>query len=149
MLTRIFFRVMLAGLGLWLAFMGAQDTYYPLACRFGGTVVEGEVIGFWAGRGTPTIQPENTALRNGHRIARRPAFKYPAQPGGEPVLIGKHRTSFTPSFNPYEMGEKVTVVFPTGQPQQAYLFAASSLAGGLGILSAGLLCLYIGLGGRL
>jgi hypothetical protein len=148
-IRNLFFRALLAGLGGWLLFLGAQDTFYPVSYRIGGVVVEGEVIGFWAGRGTPSIQPENTALRNGHRIARRPAFKYPAQPGGELELIGKHRTSFTPSFNPYEMGEKVTVVFPTGQPQQAYLFAASSLAGGLGIMAAGLLCLYIGLGGRL
>lgn len=148
MLTKLFFRVMLAGLGLWLGYMGVQDTYYPVAYRFTGTVVEGEVIGFWAGRYSPTIQPENTAMRDGRRIARRPAFRFLAEPGGV-AYIGKHRTSFTPSFNPYELGEKITVVFPDGQPERAYLFAASSLAGGLMILGGGLLCLYIGLGGRL
>jgi hypothetical protein len=37
----------------------------------------------------------------------------------------------------------------TQSPQDAYLLSASSLAGGLGLLFAGLLCLYIGLGGRL
>jgi hypothetical protein len=47
------------------------------------------------------------------------------------------------------LGEKVTVVFPNGQPERGYLFAASSLVGGLMILGGGLLCLYIGLGGKL
>lgn len=149
MLTRVFFRVMLVGLGVWLVMLGARDFYQPLMYRLTGSVVEGEVIGFWAGRPNPSIQPESTAIRNGHRFARRPAYKYPTHPGAAMDRIGKPGTSFTFSFNPYQQGEKVTVVFPKGQPEQAVLFAAATLAGGLGLFGAGLLCLYIGLGGRL
>jgi hypothetical protein len=82
MLTKLFFRVMLAGVGLWLGYMGVQDTYYPVAYRLTGSVVEGEVIGFWAGRYSPSIQPESTVIRDGKLIARRPAFRFSSGPGG-------------------------------------------------------------------
>lgn len=149
MITKLFFRLMLVGLGGWLVFMGAQDTFYPVSYRLTGTVVEGKVIGFWAGRVSHSIQPENTAMRNGHFFARPAAYQFPAEPGGVLAYTGKYRISYTPSFNPFEMGEAVTVVFPQGQPGQAYLFAASSLAGGMMILGFGLWCLYLGLAGRL
>jgi len=141
-------RLALLGLGIWMLVMGWQTAYHPIYYRIVGTVVEGEVMGFLAGRYSPSIQPENTAVRNGHRIARRPAYKYPATVGATPNLMGKANGAFTFSFYPYELGEKVTVVFPTGQPEQSYLFAASTIGGGLLFMGFGLWCFYLGVGGK-
>ncbi|MFM2318412.1 MAG: hypothetical protein RLZZ215_1033 [Pseudomonadota bacterium] len=146
---KLLFRIALLGLGVWLLIMGWQTAYYPIYYRLMGTVVEGEVIGFLAGRYSPSIQPENIAIRNGHRIARRPAYKYPATVGGSPTLIGKANGAFTFSFYPFELGEKVTVVFPAAHSEQSYLFAASTIMGGLLFMGFGLLCVYIGVGGKL
>lgn len=146
---KLLVRAAMLGLGVWLLIMGWQTASYPVYYRLTGTVVEGEVIGFLAGRFSPSIQPENTAIRNGHRIARRPAYKYPASPSGAPELTGKANGAFTFSFNPYELGEKVTVVFPADRPEQSYLFAASTITGGLLFMGFGLLCVYIGVGGKL
>lgn len=143
------FRSAILVLGLWLFIMGWQTTYNPIYYRLTGTVVEGEVIGFLAGRHSPSIQPENTGVRNGRRIARHPAYQYPATAGGSPDLIGKARVAFMFSFYPYELGEKVTVVFPTAHPEQPSLFATSVIVGGILFMGFGLLCIYIGVGGKL
>lgn len=137
------------GLAIWLIPMGARDAALPAYYRMTGTVVEGEVIGFLAGRYTPSIQPESTAIRNGQRIARRPAFRYPAHPGAPAIHEARAKTAFTFSFAPYALGEKVTVVFPVGRPEEARMFEPGTLAGGAMMLGFGLLCGYIGLGGRL
>lgn len=142
-------RFALFGLGVWLLIMGWQTAAYPLYYRMVGTTVEGEVIGFLAGRYSPSIQPENTAIRNGHRIARRPAYQYPASVGGSPTLIGKANGAFTFSFYPFELGEKVTVVFPTAHPERPYLLAMSTLTGGLLFMGFGAFCVYLGVGGKL
>lgn len=142
-------RLGLLGLALWLVPKGAQEVGWPVYYRLTGTVVEGEVIGFLAGRYVRSVQPGNTALRNGRRIARPPVFRYPGVPRGVASYEGRAPTAFTFSFVPYELGEKVTVVFPAGQPQRAYLFEAGALAGGLLFFCFGLFCSYVGLGGRL
>ncbi len=142
-------RIGCLGLAFWLIPKGFMDAGLPVYHRLTGTVVEGEVIGFLAGRYRPSIQPENTAMRNGHRIARRPAYRYPDVPGGPLVHEGRALSAFTFSFVPFELGEKVTVVFAPGKPQASYLFEPATLAGGAMFLGFGVLCLYIGLGGKL
>lgn len=148
-MMKILLRIALFGLGMWMLIMGWQTAYYPIYYRVLGTVVEGEVIGFLAGRYSSSIQPENTAIRDGRRIARRPAYQYPASVGGSPTLTGKAKGAFTFSFYPFELGEKVTVVFPSTDPEQSYLFATSTITGGLLFIGFGLLCLYMGVGGKL
>jgi hypothetical protein len=149
MMLRWLVRLGMLGLAVWLIPKGAQEAGWPVYYRLTGTVVEGEIIGFLAGRHVRSVQPENTAMRNGHRIARPPVFRYPALPGGPASLQGRAPNAFTFSFVPYELGEKVTVVFPAGQPRHAQLFEAGALAGGVLFFGFGLLCGYIGLGGRL
>jgi hypothetical protein len=146
---RLLVRLGLLGLAFWLIPKGIAEAGLPVYYRFTGTVVEGVVTGFLAGRVRPSVQPENTGVRKGRRFARPPVFLYPSKPGGSAHLEGRARSAFTFSFVPYELGEKVTVVFPSGHPQQAYLFAAGTVAGGTLIFGFGLLCLYIGLGRRL
>ncbi|MCA1977611.1 MAG: hypothetical protein LDL19_00085 [Thiobacillus sp.] len=141
-------RLGLLGLSFWLIPKGLMDAGYPVYYRMTGTVVEGEVTGFLAGRYHPSVQPENTAMRNGKRIARRPVYRYPTELGAPLTLEGRAKSAFTFSFAPYELGEKVTVVFPQGHPKDAYLFELGTLAGGTLFFGFGLLCLYIGAGGK-
>lgn len=131
MLLRAFARVGLLGLALWLIPLGALDLAWPVYHRLTGTVVQGEVVGFLAGRYKRSMQPENTAIRDGRRIARPPVYRYPATPGGPLALEGRAERAFTFSFVPYEKGERVTVVFAPGAPHTPYLFEAGPLVGGL------------------
>jgi len=148
-MPRLFVRLGMLGLAIWLIPKGAMDVVWPLTYRVTGTVVEGEVVGFLAGRYGRSVQPENTAIRDGRRIARPPVYRYPAVPGGPNTLEGKAKSAFTFSFVPYELGEKVTVVFAKGRPEQPYMFEAGTLAGGTLMFGFGLLCAYISLGGKL
>ncbi len=146
---RFFVRLGLLGLSLWLIPWGAMELALPVYYRATGTVVEGEVVGFLAGRHGGSVQPENTGVRDGRRIARRPVYRYPAKPGEPHTLEGRAKSAFTFSFAPYELGEKVTVVFAQDEPSQSWLFEAGTLAGGTLIFGFGLLCAFIGLGGKL
>lgn len=148
-LTVFLVRLGLLGLSLWLIPKGFMDAGLPVYYRMTGTVVEGEVVGFLAGRWSPTVQPGNTAIRDGRRIARRPVYRYPDEPGGALVHEGRAKSTFAFSFAPFERGEKVSVVFPTGRPRDACLFEPGTLAGGTMFFGFGLLCLYIGAGGKL
>jgi hypothetical protein len=149
MLLRFFVRLGLFGLSLWLIPKGAMDLALPVYYRATGTVVEGEVVGFLAGRYGGSVQPENTGVRDGRRVARPPVYRYPANPGGPATLEGQAKSAFTFSFMPYELGETVTVVFAEDEPGASYLFEAGTLAGGTLIFGFGLLCAFIGLGGKL
>ena len=144
-----FIRFSLFCLGIWFGWMGVRDTYIPVHNRFFGVAVQGKIIGFLAGLYSPSVQLENTAQRNGRRIARRPVFYYPVAPGSSQYLSGQAKTSFVPSWSPYELNEKVTIVFPKNHPEESYLFSFSTILGGITSLGFGLLCVYIGLGGGL
>ena len=146
---KLFIRLSLFCLGIWLGWMGVRDTYIPVHNRLFGSAVQGKVTGFLAGRYSPSVQLENTAQRNGRRIARRPVFYYPVAAGSSQYLSGQAKTSFVPSWSPYELNERVTIVFPKNHPEEPYLFSFSTILGGITSLGFGLLCVYIGLGGGL
>jgi hypothetical protein len=146
---KLFIRLSLLCLGIWFGWMGVRDTYIPVHNRLFGVAVQGKVTGFLAGRYSPSVQLENTAQRNGRRIARRPVFYYPVAPGSSQYLSSQAKTSFVPSWSPYELNESVTIVFPKNNPEEPYLFSFSTILGGITSLGFGLLCVYIGLGGGL
>ncbi len=146
---KIFIRFSLFCLGILLGWMGVRDTYIPVHNRLFGVAVQGKVTGFLAGRNSPSVQLENTAQRNGRRIARRPVFYYPVTPNSSQYMSGQAKTSFVPSWSPYELNESVTIVFPKNHPEEPYLFSFSTILGGITSLGFGLLCVYIGLGGGL
>lgn len=135
-MLKIFFRIALLGLGLFLAWIFGGSAAKTIWYRSAGQQAEGRVIGFVAGRGR-SIQTESTGVRKGKRRARRPAFRFlPA--GAADSLTVKSNTGAMFTFSQYELGEKVKVVFRKDNPEDAYIF-------GLQIIITQLLCLLLAL----
>lgn len=145
-MLKLFFRVMLLGLGLFLSYIFGKEIIEPIQFKTTGVQVEGRVHGFVAGRGKGSIQPEATGVRKGKRRARRPAFMYPVAVGSTDSLEG--RSSTAALFSNYALNEKVTVVFDPKAPQHAYIFGWQLIFMAILCTLLGLYMVKIGLTGR-
>jgi hypothetical protein len=147
-MTKLFFRILLIGLGLFLTYTFGKDALLPMYYRVTGTVVEGRISGFLAGRGSQSVQRGSDGVRNGKRRARRPAFVYPTAPGGRDSLEGRASTGAFFTFSNYELNERVTVVYNPRDPTDAYIIGFQIFIGALLCVLLALYALKIGITGR-
>lgn len=147
-MLRWFFRIALLLLGLAIVYWFGGDAAQAVSHRVTGTTVEGQIVGFLAGRGT-SIQPESTGVRKGKRRARRPVFRYPVAAGSTDSLTAKSSTGAMFTFSQYELGEPVTVVFSPSNPQNARIFGFQTIFVSLLVALLGLYMIFIGVTGRL
>lgn len=141
MLLRTFFRLVFLGLAGFFFVWGFNSVYTPWLYKTRGVTVTGRVEGFWAGKYGGSVQPEPTAIRNGRRIARKPAFRYPTGLAATDSLTGKN--SPPQLFQHYRLGEKVTVVYLPGNPADAWLFEWRGLGGVILLLVAGVVMVWM------
>jgi hypothetical protein len=147
-MVKLFFRIAFIGLGLFVTYSFGKDALLPIYYRVTGTVVEGRISGFLAGRVGPSVQPEPDGIRNGKRRARRPAFMYPTAPGGRDSLEGRSSTGAFFVFTNYELNERVTVVYSSNDPKEAYILGFQMIIGAFLCVALGLYALKIGITGR-
>lgn len=147
-MLKFIFRILLFGLGLFtvytFGFSGAKTIWY----RATGTVVEGRVSGFLAGRNSPSVQQESTGVRKGKRRARRPVFRYPVAAASADSLTGRSHVAALFTFSQFEINESVTVVFNPGDPQDCYLYNWQLLLMDLLLVLFGLYMIAIGIGAK-
>lgn len=147
-MLKFIFRILLFGLGLFtiysFGFPGAKTIWY----RATGTVVEGRVSGFLAGRNSPSVQQESTGVRNGKRKARRPVFRYTTGATSTDSLTGRSPVAALFTFSQFEINESVTVVFDPVDPQDSYLFNWQLLLMNLLLVLFGLYMVAIGIGAK-
>lgn len=142
-MLKLLFRIAFIALGGAFLWWGGSGLYKPVQYHLSGVRVEGRVEGFWAGRGTQSVQPEDSGVRKGRRKARRPAYRYPSAVGSADSLTG--RNSAPQFFQGYSLGDRVEVVFPAGHPEDAWLYDSRELGGWILILLGGLVILAMGL----
>lgn len=121
-MIKFFFRLSLIALGAWLLYTFGGNASKTIWYRATGEVVTGRISGFLAGRYGPSVQQENSGVRNGRRRARRPVFQYPIATGSTDSLEGRSGVAVLSRLSQYELSEPVTVVFAKGKPADAYLF---------------------------
>lgn len=126
-MLKIVFRILIAGLGLFITYTFGRDTVEPIWFRLSGQCVEGRISGFLAGRVSPSVQREPQGVRKGKTRARRPVFTYPLAPGAIDSLEGRSSTSAFLMFGNYELNERVTVVFAKNAPTHAHIFGKQLL----------------------
>jgi Protein of unknown function (DUF3592) len=143
-MLKLFFRLALVLLGLWLAYQFGRDVVKPLHYKMTGEQVEGRVEGFLAGRFSPSMQPENTGMRNGKRKARRPVFRYPIALNSSDSLSGRNGSGVLFTFFQYNLNEKVTVVFPKNDPKDGYILSFSTIFVSFILFLFGLFMAYLG-----
>jgi hypothetical protein len=144
-LTVLFFRVLLFGLGVFLTYTFARNTFEPLWYRISGHTVEGRISGFLAGRKAPSVQREPDGVRKGKRKARRPVFVYPVMPGSVDSLEARSATAALTTISNYALHERVTVVMDKGSPEKAYIFGFQLITGSLLAMLLGLFMIRLGL----
>lgn len=86
-----------------------------------GTAVEGRIIGFLAGRNSPSVQPEPPAFGKAKGSARRPVFRYPTSQGATDSLDGRSSTGGFLLFGHYD-SEKVSRSDAGRQPSKGAHF---------------------------
>ncbi len=121
-MLKLFFQVLLLGLGAFLTYSFGQDMLAPIRYKATGSTVEGRISGFLAGRNTPSVQREPDGVRKGKRRARRPVFRYPTAPDAVDSLEARGSTGALFTVFNYALYEKVTVVFEKGNPANAHIF---------------------------
>jgi hypothetical protein len=146
-MLKLIFRILLLGLGIFVAYSFGQDMVSPLRYKFTGTQTEGRVSGFLAGRNSPSVQREPDGVRKGKRRARRPVFTF-ATPAGDSVEV-RSSTGALFTFSNYALNERVTVVHENGNPQNAYIFGFQPVLTAFLCLLLGLYMIKIGITGRL
>lgn len=137
-MLKIVFRILLFGLGVFVTYTFGRDTVEPLWYRVAGVQVEGRISGFLAGRNSPSVQREPDGVRKGKRRARRPVFVYPTATGVTDSLEGRSSTSASLILGNYALHDRVSVVFPKNNPQNAYIF-------GFQVIGLAFLCTLLGL----
>lgn len=110
-MAKFFLRIIFLCIGLFLCVKFGDDTVKPVWYRVAGVVVEGRISGFLSGNYN----------RSGRSQTRPPTFTYPASPDSAALLAGQ--SDAPPLFSAYALEEKVTVVFPKENPQDAYIFS--------------------------
>lgn len=148
-LTVLFFRVLLLGLGVFLTYTFARNTFEPLWYRVNGHTVEGRISGFLAGRKSPSVQREPDGVRKGKRKARRPVFLYPVMPGSKDSLEARSATAALTTISNYSLNEQVTVVIDRKDPAKAYIYGFQLIAGSFLAMLLGLFMIRLGLLWRL
>jgi hypothetical protein len=148
-MLKFIFRVLLFGLGLFITYLFGRDTFEPIWHRATGTVVEGRISGFLAGRNAPSVQRESDGVRKGKRRARRPVFVYPTTPNGRDSLEARSRTATLSTLSNYALNERVTVVFDKKDPSNAHIFGVQLVIGSFFATLLGLYMVRIGVLGRL
>jgi hypothetical protein len=147
-MLKLFFRVLLFGLGVFTLYIFGGNIVKVFSYRMTGEVVEGRIVGFAAGRNGQTMQEEATGVRNGKRKARRPFFRYAPVAGSIDSLTERSDVSASTISN-YEIGEKVTIVFSKDKPQDSYIFGTQVILFNLLVVCLGLFMLWMGIGGKL
>lgn len=148
-LTVLFFRVLLFGLGVFLTYTFARNTFEPLWYKISGHTVEGRISGFLAGRNAPSVQREPDGVRKGKRKARRPVFVYPIAPGSKDSLETRSATTALTTISNYALNEQVTVVIDKKDPAKAYIYGFQLIAGSFLAMLLGLFMIRLGLLWRL
>lgn len=149
-MTKLFFRIMLFGLGIFLTFIFGKDMALPVWHKMTGVQVEGKVAGFLAGRGaTKTVVSEPTGVRKGKRRARRIVFRYPSAPGGMDTLENHSSVGTFILFGTFETGETVPVVFAKDNPTEGRIFNGQMIFLAFLCTLLGLYMVRIGVLGRL
>ena len=147
-MLKLFFRILLIGLGVFVLYIFGSNLAKTFMYRFTGETVEGRIVGFSAGRNSKTIVEDGSGVRKGKRLARRPFFRYPIAAGSTDSLTERSDVSATIISN-YDIGERVTVVFSKSNPQDSYLFGIQVIMMNLLVSLLGVFMLYIGISGRL
>ncbi len=135
-MLKFIFRIAFVLLGAFLLYLGSSGLYKPLLFKTQGVQVEGEIIGFYAGKYGASVQPESKGMRNGRNRARRPAFRFPLGNAAGDSLTGKE--SAPQIFQKYQMGQVVQVVYPQADPADARIFDMRELGGWLLLILGGL-----------
>ncbi|MEZ4984478.1 MAG: hypothetical protein R2795_05480 [Saprospiraceae bacterium] len=147
-MLRFIFRILFVVLGLGIFGYFGFDAVAPLWYRVTGTVVEGRVIGFLAGKHSPSVQPEPTGVRKGRRLARRPVFRHPVALGAKDSLDTRSRTGGFLLFGHYDLHQSVTVVMPKGQPERAQILGFRLMFMGVIASLFGLFIAWMGWSGK-
>ncbi len=147
-MLKFIFRLLFIGLALFVFYTFGVSAAKTIWYRATGTVVEGRVCGFLAGRNTPSVQQESTGVRKGKRKARRPVYRYPVAASSSDSLTGRSNVSTLFTFSQFNMDESVTVVFDPDNPQDSYIFNWQLILMSLLVILLGVYMLAIGLGGR-
>ena len=147
-MLKFIFRLLFVALGVWVVYTFGRDAVEPIWYRMSGTAVEGRIIGFLAGRNSPSVQPEPTGVRKGKRIARRPVFRYPTSQGATDSLDGRSSTGGFLLFGHYDLHEKVTVVMQADNPQKAHIFSLRLIGMAMVIALFGLFLVWMGITGK-
>lgn len=148
-MTKIIFRILFLGLGVFTTYSFGRDTVEPIWHRLTGACVEGRISGFLAGKNSPSVQREPTGVRKGKRRARRPVFVYPVASGATDSLEARSSTGGFLLFGSYELNEHVSVVFNKNNPANAYLFGGQLILMAFLVTLLGLYMIRIGLTGKL
>jgi hypothetical protein len=148
-MKKLIIQIAMLGLGIFITYTFGRDAFLPIRYRLTGTVVEGRISGFLAGRGSGTVLTESDGVRSGKRRARKPVFVYPASASGMDSLESRSSTAALTLISNYKMHERVTVVYHPDQPQEAYLFGFQIITGALLCVILGLYACKIGVTGRL
>ncbi len=130
------------GMGIFLIYSGGEGIVKPTLYAVTGVRVEGQIIGFWAGKTNRTVQQEDTALRSGKLKNRKPAYRYPIAIGAKDSLTGRNTVAGL-FWNSFEKGDIVTVVFPKGDPSDAWILDYSGVGRNLLFVLVGCLFAYI------
>jgi hypothetical protein len=147
-MTKLIFRILFIGLGAWLLFLFGKDVIKPIQYKFSGEQVTGRIEGFIAGRGNGTVVTDNSGVRKGKNKARRPVFRYPIAQGSEDSLSSRQGSGVLFLIFQYELNESVTVVFPKGNPTDAYIFSLMTIFTSFLLSLLALYMLKIGITGR-
>lgn len=141
-------RLLLAGVAAFIFFTFGTSLFNTVRYRLSGTVVEGRVTGFLAGRNTPSVQTESTGVRKGKRRARRPVYRYPVSEASADSLTGKSNLATLFSFTQFDLNERVTIVFSPAKPEDSYIFSGQLLFTNLLVLLFGAFMFYMAWSGR-
>lgn len=121
---KIFFiGVTLIGLGFFICWTFGINTLKPMYYRVAEVTVEGQISGYtWTlNRSSSRNKPERWSINKEAGARRRtPVFTYSVPPNKNNYLTWK---GSAPTFLwNYDFGDKITVVFPKNNPQDAHIF---------------------------
>lgn len=147
-MLKLIFRILLTGLAIFIFYSFGIGLGKTVWYRMNGTVVEGRVSGFLAGRNSPSVQMEPTGVRNGKLKARRPVYTYPVAENATDSLTSRSGIGTLFTFSQFSLNERVTVVFDPDNPGDSYIFSGGLLLSSLLLILFGLYVLYMGVVGK-